>query len=211
MDKFCFPGMVRLMSTLSEIVDRIYPKSDLSISELEDLLDPMTHEERVGWIRNQNLVDQMRLWNLAAGRGVTLEHLVPTSCAPGVEVIHEGKNTLPVFSAFQKRFVRDIEQPSVIYGYNEGATRHVIGPGYFVAEFDELRSEVGVNYYRVPPSSARLPVNWPEVKTNEEGLQKFVFSTMVDYLRRLSSHVCIGRAYKASQETHNYFLLVRQD
>ena len=98
-----------------------------------------------------------------------------------------------------------------VFGYNEGATRKLIGPGYFVAEYDEVRMEVGVNYYRVPPEDTSLPEGWPEIKPNEEGLQRFVFSTMVDYLRVVSKHVSIGRAYKANKEQNNYFLLCRID
>lgn len=199
------------MSTFTQIVDAVFPKSNVGVSELEDRLNSMTHQERVNWIQDQNLIAQLRLWELAAGRGVELNHLVPEDFPPGLEVVHEGKNTLPVFSAFEKRFVRDTQNSSIIYGYNEGFTRSIIGPGYFVAEYDEKRAEVGVNYYRVPPANTELPTGWPVVQTNEEGLQKFVFSTMVDYLRRLSDHVCIGRAYKANKETHNYFLLVRRD
>lgn len=211
MDNFRLPGKVPLMSALSQIVDVVFPKNGMSNNELADQLNSMTHQERLNWMREQNLIDQMRLWDLVAGCGVTLDHLVPEGFPSGVEIVHEGKNTLPVLSAFEKRMVRDADKPSIIYGYNEGLTRPVIGPGYFVAEYDEIRAEVGVNYYRVPPTSTELPVGWPAIKTNEEGLQKFVFSTMVDYLRKLSEHVCIGRAYKANKETHNYFILVRRD
>jgi len=174
-------------------------------------LDAMSSEERLAWIRKQNLSSQAGIWEASAGRGVTLEHLVPPTTAAGVEVIHEGKNSLPVFTLFQKRFARDAKPEGMVFGYNEGATRKLIGPGYFVAEYDDVRMEVGVNYYRVPPADTSLPEGWPEIKPNEEGLQRFVFSTMVDYLRVVSKHVSIGRAYKANKEQNNYFLLCRID
>ncbi len=211
MDNLRFPGMVPLMSAFSQLVDVVFPKNELSITQLAEHLDCMNHQERLSWMKEQNLVDQMRLWDLAAGCGATLDHLVPKEFPLGMEVVHEGKNTLPVISAFEKRFVRDIDKPSIIHGSNEGVTRFAIGPGYFVAEYDETRAEVGINYYRVPPASTALPSGWPVIKTNEEGLQKYVFSSMVDYLRKLSNHVSIGRAYKANKQTPNYFILVRRE
>ena len=38
-----------------------------------------------------------------------------------------------------------------------------------------------------------------------------VFAKMIDYLRKVSKHVTIGRAYKHGEETPNYFLLSRAD
>ncbi len=198
------------MSGLSQLVDSLFPKKQVDIDDLATRLDAMSSEERLGWMRKQNLASQAGIWAAAAGRGVTLEHLVPPEVPSGLEVIHEGKNSLPVFSLFQKRFARDAKSGGMIFGYNEGSTRKLIGPGYFIAEYDDVRMEVGVNYYRVPPEDTVLPEGWPQIVTNEEGLQRFVFSTMVDYLRVVSSHVSIGRASKANKEQNNYFLLCRR-
>ena len=41
------------------------------------------------------------------------------------------------------------------------------------------------------------------------GIQQFVFAKMIDYLRKVSNHVTIGRAYKHGTQTPNYFLLSR--
>jgi hypothetical protein len=48
------------------------------------------------------------------------------------------------------------------------------------------------------------------VKRNDQGLSRFVYANMVDYLRRVSSHVVIGRAYKGGKEMPNYFILCRE-
>jgi hypothetical protein len=197
------------MSVFTQLADSFFSKNSVDIHALSQELDGMAHPERLEWMGRQSLFSQAALWEASAGRGVTLEHLVPPETPWGAEVIHEGRNTLPVLSRFQKRFTCDINRSDILYGYNEGVTRSVIGPGYFVAEPDPVRGEVGVNYYRVPPGDVQLPQGWPEVRTNEEGLQRFVFSTMVDYLRKVSSHVSIGRAYRANRETRNYFLLCR--
>ena len=199
------------MSVFTQLADSFFSKNNVDIHGLSQELDAMTHSERLKWMGRQSLLAQAGLWESAAGRGLTSDHLVPPETPLGGEVIHEGRNTLPVLSRFQKRFIRDVKRSDILYGYNEGVTRPVIGPGYFVAEMDAARAERGVNYYRVPPGDVQLPQGWPEIRTNEEGLQRFVFSNMVDYLRRVSAHICIGRAYRASRETRNYFLLCRVD
>ena len=129
--------------------------------------------------------------------------------APATEVINAGKNSLPVFSHFEKRFCRTADNPDVLYGYNEGSTRKFVGPGYFVASVDAERGEVAVNYYHVPPEDAALPEAWPAIKPNEKGVQKFVYAKMIDYLRKVSDHVTIGRADRNGKTTNNYFLLCR--
>src|ERR1019366_2758957 len=45
------------------------------------------------------------LWEATKGfHPVSLDDFVPPSVAPGAEVIHHGKNSLPTFTHFQKRF-----------------------------------------------------------------------------------------------------------
>ena len=88
-------------------------------------------------------------------------------------------------------------------------TRSVIGPGCFVAHHFADRDEVGVDYYQVPPDDAVLPDGWPRPVPNEKGLQMLVYAKMIDYLRKVSDHVTIGRAVKNGKETGNYFLLCR--
>ncbi|MEE2779883.1 MAG: hypothetical protein VYE15_05110, partial [Myxococcota bacterium] len=128
---------------------------------------------------------------------------------PATEVIHVGRNSLPAFRDFEKRFSRDDTREDALYGYNEGATRPLIGPGYFVAHLDENRSEIGVDYLMVPPDDANLPDGWPAVIPNEKGLQRFVYAGMVDYLRKVSEHILIGRAWRKGKVTNNYFVLCR--
>jgi hypothetical protein len=79
-----------------------------------------------------------------------------------------------------------------------------------VAHMYPSRGEVGVDYMQVPPANAKFPAGWPSVKPNESGLQRFVYANMVDYMRKVSSHVTIGRAYKGgTKELPHTFLLVR--
>ncbi len=182
----------------------------LNLDALGEALNAMgSDEERVAAIRTIGGGDQAKIWAAATGRSTSLEDIVPSSLEPATEVIHAGKNSLPVFSNFEKRFCRVDGRDDVLYGYNEGVTRSVIGPGCFVARLFEDRDEVGVDYYQVPPDDAALPDGWPRPVPNEKGLQVLVYSKMIDYLRKVSDHVTIGRAVKKGKETGNYFLLCR--
>ncbi len=189
----------------------IHP-STLSAKDMDELaarLDAMNDDDRVSFIRATGAKTQARLWEASVGRTTTLTDLVPAGVAATTEVIHLGKNSLPLLNHFEKRFCRSADDPEAIYGYNEGATRPLIGPGYFVAREFPDRNEVGVDYFRVPPAGTSLPAPWPFVKPNEAGLQRFVFANMIDFLRKVSTHVTIGRAFKNGHATHNYFLLCR--
>lgn len=181
------------------------------LQELGQSLDGLSHPARLRFVRSLSGGTQAKLWSAAAQQGTTLADLVPPTVPPGVEVIHHGKNSLPLLSQFEKRFCRSADRPDLLYGYNEGIVRPAIGPGYFVAHEFEDRGEVGVDYHQVPPADATLPAGWPALRANESGLQRFVFAGMIDYLRRISAHVTVGRALRAGKLTNNYFLLCRED
>ncbi|MCB9728162.1 MAG: hypothetical protein H6746_06755 [Deltaproteobacteria bacterium] len=191
-------------------IDTIRQTAPLDIGRLAAALDAMADADRVALVRTWDGKFQRQLWDACQGRSTTLTDFVPADVAPGVEVIHAGRNSLPVFKTFEKRFCVAVGRPDALYGYNEGATRGLIGPGYYVArEFPE-RGEVGVDYLQVPPEDAKLPAGWPSIRPNESGLQRFVYANMIDYLRKVSSHVTIGRAYKGgTEELPHTFLLVR--
>ena len=199
------------MSASTKRVQELLRVHPLDIEALGVELDSMSHGDRVAAVRSISGKQQAKLWESAVGRITLLTDIVPAEVPPATEIIHEGKNSLPVFSSFQKRFCRPMDDDTVLYGYNEGLTRPLIGPGYFVAEYFDERGEVGVNYYKVPPHNARVAAGWPEVFPNEVGIQQFVFAKMIDYLRKVSKHVTIGRAYKHGTQTPNYFLLSRAD
>jgi hypothetical protein len=148
---------------------------------------------------------QKRLWDAVADAPrVTLDDLVPPDAPPLGEVIFEGKNSLPAFTLFQKRFCRPRPGSAELWGYNHQALAWLTGPGYFVVHDD--RAGVAIDYREVPPGK---PAAWPDVKTNERGLARFVYGGMVDYLRRVSRDVFIGAATRKGKELGNYFLLCR--
>ena len=173
-------------------------------------LDGLAPTERVAAVRTLGGKEQKRLWDAAEGQGATLADLVPEDTAAAVEVINFGKNSLPVFTHFEKRMCRVEGSPDKLYGYNEGATRPVVGPGYFVVHDFPERGEVGIDYRMVPPDDAQLPEGWPAIKPNEKGVQMFVYKGMVDYMRRVSTTVTIGRAFKGGEKDLGHtFLLCR--
>jgi hypothetical protein len=180
------------------------------IDDIAARLDAMTHEERVREVRRMCGKTQAMLWQMADGRAIGLDHFVPADVPPLTEVIHFGKNSLPVLSAFEKRFCRpsDDGEQGVLYGYNEGMTRPVVGPGYFVVRESKGNSkgDVVLDYYSTP--SEKVPA-WPAIAVKDAGIPAVVYGFMNDYMRKVSDHVSIGRAFKHHCVTNNYFLLVR--
>jgi len=170
-------------------------------------LDGLAHAERVEAIRALGGARlQARLYEAVADAPcVTLTDLVPPDAPPLREVIFEGKNSLPAFTLFQKRFCRPSTGRGELWGYNHQALAWLTGPGYFVVHDD--RDGAAIDYREVPPGH---PPTWPEVRPNHRGFSRFVYHDMVDYLRRVSADVFIGRAHRGGKPRSNYFLLCRE-
>lgn len=182
-------------------------------SRIAAYLDGLVHEERVEAVRSLGRAEQRRLYAAVDGfRPVALEDLVPPSVADFTPVRHHGRNTLPAFTHFEKRFCRprgaDPRKPESLYGFNFQALSPLTGPGYFVAVPSPGRPEVWVDYRRVPPEH---PEGWPEIRPNERGLSRFVYGFMVDTLRGVSEHVSIGSAARNGRDLGSWFVLCRQD
>jgi hypothetical protein len=177
-------------------------------------LDTLREDQRVAFVRALDKPDMLRLWGACEGRQVSADDFVPPALGMGREVIHEGRNSLPVLWRFQKRFAR-AEREGVVYGYNHSDLGWAYGPGYFVGHVASeprgagLAGVFGIDYYEVPPAHALLPPGWPKVRKNEVGLQCLVFAKMVDYMLKVSEGVTIGRAWKRGQQTSNLFVLAR--
>src|SRR5262249_50745644 len=114
---------------------------------------------------------------------------------------------------FQKRFCRP-DNGDKLFGYNEGPTRRLIGPGYFVATTTDQHPQwaqhggVVIDYHQIPESD--VAAGWPPVIPNSQGLQRFVFYQTRDFIRRVSTHVSIGAAFKRDKPLDHYFVLCRQ-
>lgn len=180
--------------------------------EIARFLDALQPSERVDAIRSVGRKEQRALYQ-AVDRfaPVRLVELVGPGTPDGGTVRHYGKNTLPAFSEFEKRFTRPAGQnasmPTELHGFNFGTMAPITGPGYFVAVEDADREEVLVDYRRVPTTH---PAGWPDIKPNDKGLSRFVYGFMVDTLRRVSEHVTIGSAARNGKDMGSWFLLCRE-
>ena len=179
---------------------------------LARFLDECSHEERVQVIRSLGRSQQRSLWEAVDGFApVRLSELVPASTPELSQVRHYGKNTLPAFTHFEKRFCRlpgvDAENPDRLAGFNFQTMAPVTGPGYFVALPSPDRDEVLVDYRVLPEAH---PADWPQVRSNEKGLSRYVYGFMVDTLRRVSQHVTVGSAARKGKDMGSWFVLCQE-
>jgi hypothetical protein len=162
---------------------------------------------------------QRDLYRKAQGRPLDLSHFVGDA-GPRLEVIHDGLNTLPApppLRRFSKRFCRpdgDLAPGGGdrLFGYNEGPTRRLIGPGYFVAVPTGAtwsdRGDVVIDYFQIPDGP--VAEGWPRIVPNDHGLQRFVYRGTRDFMRGVSAHVSIGAVVKGDEPMDHYFVLCRR-
>ncbi len=191
------------MATLKELL----ANPGVRLAEVTKHLDGLSRSERILECMTLGRRAQERLWQIAEhSQPLDLDYLVPSSAAPLDPYPFEGKNSLPVFTRFQKVFYRTNE--GTIGGYNNSAVGPVVGPGYYVTHLWDARpGELAVDYLQVPKSK---PAAWPAIKPNDVAVSQFVYGGMVDFLRWVSDDVVIGRAYKKGQDPMpNWFVLCR--
>jgi hypothetical protein len=188
------------------------------IAAIADHLDGLDAAARLRDVRGLGRARQRRLYEKAAhSQAIGVDDLAAGAGAR-VEVIHDGVNTLPVpgpLRRFQKRFCRPAgDGDARLFGYNEGPTRPVLGPGYFVAgptrgrPHWEARGAVVIDYFEIP--DGEVADGWPPVVPNHRGLGRFVYHRTRDFLRRVSTHVSIGAAYRDDRPLDHYFVLCRR-
>jgi hypothetical protein len=182
---------------------------DAGLGDIAAFLDALDPEARWALLSGLGRAQQRELYR-KADPVIELAHLVGDA-APLTEVVHDGRNTLPVpppLRRFQKRFCRPGDGTADhLFGYNEGPTRRLFGPGYFVAR-PTGEGGVVIDYFQVP--HARVAPGWPPVVPNSQGLQRFVYHQTRDLLRRVSTHVTIGTPVKRDRPLDHYFVLCRQ-
>ncbi|MGD8317540.1 MAG: hypothetical protein PVH21_07695 [Myxococcales bacterium] len=195
---------------MESLRDMLSGQPDMKV--IESHLDGLDWGRRVEEVRALGRSHQARLFASAQGhKPISLDDIVPHDRGPMSEVIHLGKNSLPLFNHFAKVFVRPESAPQPeLWGYNRtgGFIETVVGPGYFVAYPHEVQGEVLVDYLRLPPER---PAHWPEIRSNSARLSRFVYGGTQDILRGVSRHVTIGRATKAGKPMSAWFVLCRKD
>jgi len=182
-------------------------------SSIAGLLDGLEPASRAPVVRGLGRKDQQALYAKAKGHApLGLTDIVPPNRGDLEVVRHLGRNSLPAFTIFEKRFCRlagnQPDAPKELAGYNFQALSPITGPGYFMAVEDANTREVLVDYRRLPD---RKPSDWPAIRSNERGLSRFVYGFMVDRLRRVSEHVTIGSAARNGRDLGSYFVLCRMD
>ena len=189
----------------------------VSIHKIADFLDRMTEPDRRAAVDGLGRADQRQLYRKAADAPpIDLEHFVPDEVGDRDPVNHLARNTLPLpprHRRFRKCFCRPDDGNDRLFGYNEAPSRGLLGPGYFVAVPTEdvsawaLRGGVVIDYFQTPDKP--VADGWPTVVPNTIGLQRFVYNGTRDFMRRVSSHVSIGSAYKGEKSLDHYFILCR--
>lgn len=182
-------------------------------AKIAGLLDGLAAELRAPVVRGLGRKDQQSLYAKSEGyASLELVDIVPPNRADLEEVRHLGRNSLPAFTIFEKRFCRlagsPPDAPKELAGYNYQTLSPITGPGYFLAAEDADTREVLVDYRRLPDQA---PSDWPAIRSNERGLSRFIYGFMVDRLRRVSEHVTIGSAARNGRELGSYFVLCRMD
>lgn len=180
--------------------------------DIAGLLDGLASADRIRAVRGLGRFEQRRLYEAAKGfAALRLVDLVPPATPDLVAVRHYGRNTLPVFTHFEKRFARpsgeEAAAPRRVIGFNFQTMSPLTGPGYFVAREDAACAEVLIDYREVP---TQAPAGWPPIRTNDRGLGRLVYGNMVDTLRRVSEHVTIGSAARGGKDLGSWFVLCRE-
>lgn len=178
-----------------------------SAKEIETFLDGLSPAARLEQVLSITGAGVGRLYHAVADApALSLEEFFPQSV--NGTLIYEGRNSLPMFTRFQKRFAR---APSgEIVGYNHQTMSVVTGPGYFITKAPSGQGEHGKEIlfdYTERPTF--FPEGWPAFKPNESGLSRFVYRNMKDYVRRVARGVVVGKAYELDVDKHAYFSLTR--
>jgi hypothetical protein len=185
--------------------------SGADCAELARYLDGLRGPERVieaigvrgKWVR--------RLYEaVASAPPLAIDELVPPSAPASATFIFEGRNSLPLFSRFQKRLARATD--GRVIGHNAQPWSPLTGPGYFELKPPSGSADVpGEPYldYTVPPGYE--PTGWPHYRPNEWGPSLFVFARLKDYLRRVSTGVVVGKAFRNGSPQGQYFVLARAE
>lgn len=141
---------------------------------------------------------QRRWWELAsAPSSATAGELLA-----GPTARFAGRNSLPLFSRFEKWFAH---RDGTIFGCNRHALGPLIGPGYFMVR-DDGSHRLEFDYARVP---AQAPPGWPAIRANSGVLARPVYGDLLDKVVWVAPDVLVGAAYRHGAPLDSYFVLVR--
>lgn len=190
-----------------DILYMIWPEPDLAA--IAHIFDTSGPEARLHTVVDLGRCEMAHLFEAAAENPpTTLDDFVPPDCPTVAEVIHYGKNSLPVLTRFEKRFRRPPLREKELWGYHRHELGLVTGPGYFAAHPDDGRPGVVLDYTH--PPSQTLP-GWPRADASAERMSRIVYGGRTDVMRRLSRHVTVGRVARYGRARDAWYFLVRDD
>ncbi len=189
-------------------VHDFFKKDSVDLKGLSGYFDGLDAKTRIQEVRALTAREQAMLFEAAKGfRPLKLTDFVPENVPALKQVIHFGRNSLPLFKIFEKRFCRPEGKKDELWGYNEQPLKALTGPGFFVA-WQVSDEEVLLDYTRIPPGK---PEEWPEIIPNSARLSRFIYYNTQDYMRGVSKHVSIGRATRRGKTMDNWFVLCREE
>lgn len=200
-------AMVAVADTKLKTLADLLRDANVTQPQLAAHLDALDTATRVQQIRALGKAAQKRLWEACANAPAFTNEQLVAGVAPGTPVIWAGKNSLPLFTIFEKRFAKIGND---IIGYNHQSISWMTGPGYFSAiPSPESAREVRIDYTKEPAATTNLPAGWPPIKPNKAGLSRLIYANLYDYLRHVSKDVVIGYATRLGKPMDSYFVLAK--
>jgi hypothetical protein len=166
-------------------------------SSISAHLDALDKEVRVAECLALSRAQQKRLWEIASADRAEAQELVGDAGAAAFA----GRNTLRLFTRFEKRFVR---HQGALIGCNVHTLGWLTGPGYFRVTAQARR--LLFDYTHVPSGS---PPGWPRVVSNDQGFARPVYGGLIDDTVWVARDVLIGSARRGEVPLDSYFILAR--
>jgi hypothetical protein len=182
-----------------ETLSTLIAKESATAAEIAAHLDALSEDARVAEVRACSGALQKKLWGLVEGCGIDTTTFVPEAEST---VIYAGKNSLAMFTHFEKRFWRVPGGATI--GYNQQSMKWFSGPGYFLVR-DGDNGELLFDYTATPELQ---PTGWPSIRPNT-GFYSIVYGGMIDTNRRVSRDTVIGSAARNGKSIDSFYLLTR--
>lgn len=179
------------------------------VPAIRKLLDESDTHGRLHQVRSLPRKQHAKLYDVCkAARPVTREDFIPPEFADAV-VRHHGINTMPMFRTFEKPMY--VTEGGLIGGRNVQFWSWITGPGYFTVTSGDGPGDEGGVYFDYTTLPDSKPSAWPTIRSNRFMFSYFVYAYMNDFMRSVSEHVTIGKAYRNGKSLGMYFILVRED
>lgn len=170
---------------------------EVTRQEIGAHLDALDQDERTAECLEISKQQQKRLWEIASANPAPPQDLLAGKSV----ATFAGRNTLPLFTRFEKRFA---DHHGALIGINVHALGWLTGPGYFTV----TSGPTGLlfDYSQVPQDG---PDGWPRVRHNNHGLAKPVYGGLQDDTVWVARDVLIGSARRGGVSLDSYFVLAR--